>query len=384
MKSKSHLRLIVIFSLISIVGLSGCDRFISKLQPKSELTQATEQLQEYATFGSNVYDHDLAKRFAAIGQPAIDQLIPLLQDKNRKVRQQAAFILGEMRATSAVPALMAALSAQGEDDYVAARDIVEALGKMGSAAQPAVDRLIAQNDSYRLSQMGEVAVPSLIKLFKDPRSDRQLLAINALGEMGSVAKPAAPQFIAALKHPDSAVKVQAAWALVNIQTAPNQALPILMAALQNPDESIRSIAITTLGAMGNDAKSAVPKLLNLLQPARPTGGTWEQTKAAEALAHIGAFPELITALNSPDALVRWRVAYALGGIQEAAAPTVPSLIKALKDPDANVRSNTVRALEKIGKSAQPAISELETVARQDPDNWVRSYAARALQELSAK
>ena len=69
----------------------------------------------------------------------------------------------------------------------------------------------------------------------------------------------------------------------------------------------------------------------MLQPTRSTNGTIEQTQSAQALAGIGEFPELIAALNSPDPLVRWRVAYALRGVKDAAAPAMPALIKALKD-----------------------------------------------------
>jgi HEAT repeat protein len=385
MKSQFRSRLlpIVILSFIAIVGISGCDRLMQKSQPKSALTQATEQLYEYAKEESHVYDAALAQQFAATGQSGIDQLLILLKDQNPKVRAQAAYLLGEMNVTSAVPALTVALS---DGEYYVQNEAVRALSNMGKAAQPAVDRLIGSKESRHprsssidlLSELGEVAVPSLIKSLADPQIDSKLFVITALGNMESTAKPAAPRLIATLKHPNSKVRVQAAWALVKTQTAKKQALPILIAALQDPDEDMRSRAIQTLGTMGSDAKPAVPKLLNLLQPARPTNGTIEQTQSAQALAGIGGFPELIATLNSPDPLVRWRVAYALRGVKDAAAPAMPALIKALKDPDRDVRLHTIRALKSIDKSAEAATSELEIVARQDPDWDVRETAAEAI------
>jgi hypothetical protein len=106
--------------------------------------------------------------------------------------------------------------------------------------------------------------------------------------------------------------------------------------------------------------------------------------ATEALVKIGApaVPALMSALQSPDATLRWMAASVIGDMGSDAAAAVPALILALQDPDPQVRLYTTIALGNIGPAAAAAIPEL-SVSLQDADPMVRVYAPLALRKMGA-
>jgi HEAT repeat protein len=107
--------------------------------------------------------------------------------------------------------------------------------------------------------------------------------------------------------------------------------------------------------------------------------------AADALVAIGApaLPPLTTALHSPNASLRWRVASVLGDLGPEAAPAVPSLVAALRDPDPQVRLYATLALGNIGRAAKIATPQL-IATLQDPDSYVRTYVPIALRKVGAQ
>jgi HEAT repeat protein len=107
--------------------------------------------------------------------------------------------------------------------------------------------------------------------------------------------------------------------------------------------------------------------------------------AADALVAIGApaLPSLTTALQSPNASLRWRVASVLGDLGPEAASAVPNLMVALQDPDPQVRLYATLALGNIGREAKMAIPQL-IATLQDPDSYVRTYVPIALRKVGAQ
>lgn len=108
-------------------------------------------------------------------------------------------------------------------------------------------------------------------------------------------------------------------------------------------------AVTEIAKLGQDAKSANPYLIQLLEKDR-------------------------------DVLVRRGAAEALGITGGDASTTVPALAKALKDTDVDVIAAASVSLRKYGKKAVPALR----TALSDKDNQVRRHAADALAAIGVE
>jgi HEAT repeat protein len=87
------------------------------------------------------------------------------------------------------------------------------------------------------------------------------------------------------------------------------------------------------------------------------------------------------ALRDPDANVRKKAAFTLGNIGASDPAALPALIGALKDADAGVRCEAILGLLKFGPAASQAIPALAEIQRQDTDDRVRTYAAKALDRV---
>jgi HEAT repeat protein len=189
-------------------------------------------------------------------------LIEALKDADDGVRFHAAESLthyGRKAAEPAVPVLISLL--QDEDSSVGARSrMADCLGDIGCNARS--------------------AVPALIDVLKDRRHHAELraAAVRALGQIGPSASEAEATVVGALI--DETVRFPAAIALVKI--APKNAklaVPVLMEGLRGIPSSD---AIEALAAMGQDAKDAVPALIEV----RKKGWHPESYDAAAAVKRI--------------------------------------------------------------------------------------------------
>ncbi|HJZ94823.1 MAG TPA: HEAT repeat domain-containing protein [Gemmataceae bacterium] len=97
--------------------------------------------------------------------------------------------------------------------------------------------------------------------------------------------------------------------------------------LGTDDAPERSKAAFALGAMGADARSAVPELARVLT-------------------------------DDPDRACRIEASLAISKIAPACAEAVPALAKALSDPELFVRMNAAMALFRLKHEARPAVPEL--------------------------
>ncbi len=149
------------------------------------------------------YDRGLA--ISALGslktKAAVQQLVIVLEDKNKTLASRAARALGELRieADLAVPALMKFLEDQDQQlSFAAAR----ALGAFGPAAQPAIPALLKLLDQEQFRVMAaralgdigapaEGTIPRLIKMLDDDQTRRA--AVEGLRNFGPLAKEALPR-----------------------------------------------------------------------------------------------------------------------------------------------------------------------------------------------
>lgn len=99
----------------------------------------------------------------------------------------------------------------------------------------------------------------------------QETAADALGRIGSAAVPALTE---ALRSNDPDVRLKAAEVLARMGTDAKPAAADLTRLLDDPDERIRKAAARALGMIGPDAADAVPALMRSLtqpEPPPPTG-----------------------------------------------------------------------------------------------------------------
>jgi len=140
---------------------------------------------------------------------------------------------------------------------------------------------------------------------------------------------------------------QSAYASLALSACGSEAVSALTPLLNKSDQEMRHTAISILTRMGNEAKVALPVLIDALKDPdlRP--------EAASAIGAIGpdakaAIAALASSLREEKDSIPSSAAEALGQIGKA---TVPALITALQDPDPQVRSESAAALSHIGEDA---------------------------------
>lgn len=211
---------------------------------------------------------------------AVEPLIPLLQDKVKAVREEAAAALAAIGDAS-IPSLLKALQ---HEDWLIRLHAVESLGK--SKSEQAVE-------------------PLLSVLFNDRDSAVREDAVRALGEIGD--SKAVEYLFTAMQEPG--LRTLAVGALGHIGDA--RAVPVLIDVLlgTGPPQATRTVAgcgdqwneeamtqgaaARALGAIGDER--AIPSLVSALNQ------TFTRAEAAAALAKFGArvVPFLLPLLNEP-------------------------------------------------------------------------------------
>jgi len=274
------------------------------------------------------------------------------------------------------------------------RELDAAIEKLGEIGEPAIPALMKAGQDKNLQvrrsaaqvliQMGPPAIPALAKALKNSDADVRSNAAEALGRIGAEAKTALPQLVPLLKDSHADVRSNAAEALGRIGAEAKTALPQLVPLLKDSHANVRSNAAEALGSMGAEAKTALPQLVPLLKDSNAD----VRSNAAGALGRIGAeaktaLPQLVPLLQDSDANVRSRAAFALGVIGSEAKTALPQLVSLLKDSDANVRGNAAYALGSLGPEAKTALPQLVSLLK-DSNAEVRSSAAEVFESLGAE
>jgi HEAT repeat protein len=211
---------------------------------------------------------------------------------------------------------------------------------------------------------------------------------------------------------------EAGAAAAEVEQRGTAALPLIRKTLQDPgaDRLRRKAALKACGILGARAAEAIPDVALLLQdaqytpeaalalsfmgsaavaPLREASGSEEANVRREALRSLGklrerasidpqlVIPQLLHALEDPDASVRHVAVTYLGIVRDNPGDEVRGLIKALGDDEADVREAAAVALGQYGALAEPAVPALRKAAR-DPDEDVQREAGRALVTIAEK
>lgn len=329
-----------------------------------------ENLQEYrlARYIKDLKEQNISIRAnAAIelgsipNERAIEQLILALKDVDNSVRQKATDALIRI-GEPAIPQLIHLIQVQDASlqlhSAIALREIGLKLG-----------------DSSKLNQAKDVVIAA----FVDTGSPIHSIATQILKQIGTYA---VDSLTTLLSDKDDATRAMAAAMLAEIQPQKANYYQIMryMNDLKSSDASVRSIAASTLGMFGE--ANAVGRLILLL------GDNDDSVRksAANALEQIGAsaLEPLITALSDENRNTR-RYAFttlaeiapkaSTADIQLALSPAVDGL----RDPDTSIRSASSTILIHIGEPAvRPLISLFE-----ESDGSMHSIATRILIQIGS-
>ncbi|MBW3540229.1 MAG: HEAT repeat domain-containing protein [Planctomycetes bacterium] len=196
----------------------------------------------------------------------------------REAAADALVLLGH-EARVAVPHLMRAL---GDSSESIRRKAAAALGAIGAAAAPAIERLVdalgtdespAVRDAAAsaLAAIGPAALPVLRELAEYDDAEVRWRAIEAIGRIEPMAETDgdAELLDTALDDPDARVRIAAAEALWRLTGDASAVLPSLVEGLTNPARQIRVRAYRLLLELGPAARPAIVPLERLLEDDRP-------------------------------------------------------------------------------------------------------------------
>jgi beta-lactamase regulating signal transducer with metallopeptidase domain len=212
----------------------------------------------------------------------IAALVRALGDSVASVREDAAYALGQLEATTAVEPLTAHLA---REPAAKVREMIAwALGQIGSRGSSGALGVAAQRDSSEdvrgmaVWALGQIEDPSSVGLLTAVLRDASAeIRGRAAWALGSIAPSSAPvPLIAALRDPSADVRLRAAWALGQI--ADSSAVPGLASTLRDSTTDVRRAALWALGQIGGDAAQGA--LLQALEDRDPE----VRARAARALA----------------------------------------------------------------------------------------------------
>lgn len=265
----------------------------------------------------------------------IPLLIQLLQDQDTAVAATAAFGLGLMGDSTAVPALLNATLGHAlalRPTVVA--EVMTALGEIGTEAAAEAVRGTLNQIQPEDARSRAVANAALLAIWKFPRP----VDIGHLLEWTSA------------EDPES--RWRATYALVRRATP--AATPRLIESVNDPDERVRALAIRGLTAENVDSAG---------------------------LSRSDVMPIVVAALNDTAYSARINAARALGGYGEGAAS---HLINSIDSSNPHLRLAAIESLGRIGRSAASAARPLESLSlRTSEPVAIRAAAILALGQISS-
>ncbi|MCY2930895.1 MAG: HEAT repeat domain-containing protein [Planctomycetota bacterium] len=294
---------------------------------------------------------------------SVQGYIAALQSADPTQRSQAIQQLGQLgpKAAQAVPALVSVLGDQRTDIRTAA---ARALGAIQSAPK--------------------IAVGPLAGLLKDKDASVRWAAANALGAFGADAAPAKGALTAATKDPDIAVGTIARTALAKIQSSLAERLASRPAPGAPADGGKAPTPATPSAGPATRLRKGDASLQGYITALKDSRSS-ERREAILSLGQLGpkaadAVPDLVAILGDEDGNVRMLAILSLGRIRSAPEIAVGPLAGLLKDESERVRMAAADALGAFGAGAAPAKGAL-TTATKDKNIQVADAAETALRRI---
>ena len=324
-----------------------------------------------------------AARLVEIGSPAIDIVLPLLNDKEMWRRRLAVEILGRIGNRRVTPALLTLLKT--EIDSRVRQSLTESLAMLRDPhaentliqATHDTDYLVqyraAQGLAWLKSRRAIAALTSLLILPADinaAQSDASSLANKSSQLLCETGSGTLSPMLHILNNPNTTAPTLALAVAPAAATGNNLVLPILLRLLEHPDDTVRNAAVLNL-RQWDDAR-IFPAIVQVLHGAKGQA----QDSAGRLLANIGsaeALDALAIATEDPDDNVRLAASYALPYLTDHSA--TPLLLHLLQTGRKNTPEYAAAALGNVqDESAIPALTATLTSSSID----LRVAAANAL------
>ncbi|HOI13445.1 MAG TPA: HEAT repeat domain-containing protein [Methanoculleus sp.] len=329
---------------------------------------------------------DAARALAALGVPAIPDILTALEDVHPVSRERMVEALAST-GTPSIPLLLAlTLRASPALQASIARAIASAGDSMVEALLPALHHqqpTVRRATVIALRGMGRKAFKPLSGALRDSDPSVQKEAANVLASLRWSPGDLQEKVLFYYLRED--------WTeLARLQGA---AVPILLKALASENTRVRCESARTLGKIRDP--QAIPQLIKAVKDPRVD----VRIRAIEALGEMGddrAKPPLADALNDPHHQVRMEAAWALGrlgwvpqsdleratyliareqwmDLVRMGRPAILPLIQALGVEYSGVRTGACEALRQLG---QPALRALHMEASaKDPVRKQRAQSA---------
>ena len=218
----------------------------------------------------------------------------------------------------------------------------------------------------------EARLVSFFSFWNSTKDERRAEAFRRLKEIG---EPAVPALVRLLRDESTPVSGDALNALASLGPRARAAVPDLVAMLQDRDGTKRSYAASILGAIGPDAAAAVPALTAMLRD--PNRGLARM--AAAALARIGGPAVLGDAVRSADPRLRESGFAGVASARRDLASTREYVEAAMADASDAVRARGIELLSDRRADDLEALSEFLVRGLNDPSGVVRTTAQRIFQ-----
>jgi HEAT repeat protein len=321
-------------------------------------------------------------------------LVTALQAKDGRVVARAAFVLGRLRRppTRVVAALAEALSGPQKSRPACA----QALGHLGAEAKSAVPALVAALSAAKNDPAVRAQVALALVRIDPPRAARalevltpdlegesgpaQLLALEALARMRPVPPEALPAVRALLGDRQTALAALAVLAAMERKYLAT-VTPDLLTLLSSSDPRLREGAVEVLVRIG-------PPTLRGLETTMKSGSPLARAAAARAWREVA--PEdplenrrssestaLVALLDDPEPAVRQAAAETIAAVGTEQDATQQAMLALLARPEAELRrpaARLPRALKRHPAEWTPYLLECLF----DPDAEVRRQAALSL------
>jgi len=308
-----------------------------------------------------------------LGEPALRELVRILNEGSKDLRMYAVMALGEYRSENAITPLINALS---DKAWPVRNSAANALKNFGSLALiPVLKSLLSNNDDVRFwsrrvfEEIAPKDIGLLIRLLTNSNDgEMRYLVAYGLGIVGD--RKAVPALINSLLNDSNEwVRKYAASALSKI--GDERAIGPLISVLGEDNEELGYWTAKVIGQMG---EMAIEKLQECLDSPQ------EKVRFFSILA-LGAIGDrksidILIKILGEEGESAQKAMKALSETEES----IPALVEALGSPNLNVRSNASKALIRIG---QPAVEHLMEVVNSE-NKEVHYWAAKSLREIQTE
>ncbi len=325
---------------------------------------------------------------------AIEMLLKAGHDEDEQVRSSAANALESTKLSLEVVRRLAELTKKDETRGFA----LSALAGYQTDVEPALPELIeclrqATDEiqyplSSALNRVGTPAFEQVTAVLADEKASLtgRLIAARVLGQGRRSQEEELPDssiaaLTAALKSSNTELQLAAASALARAKKSGEQVVAVALATLNDKNQRRHQYqAIEALRALGKDAKSAVPAMLEILKSDNANGKEQVMRLAAECAPGDQAVIDAICAVledeeNEETEYLRGAASFALARMGKDGLPQVLELLKSGTPPTQAAAAEALgRFDEDVSDQAVPALQQ----ALASDDKSVATRAAISL------